>query len=119
MLEISLSLLFLIHLGFVVYLAILFGRLHNETLDSMSKLAQLGMVFNKSKTVGEAVQNIAALENELAAYKKAEGALEEELVASPGLPIGFKDEHGRVIKFMAPPDQKLLNRIPKKRWIYS
>lgn len=96
-----------------------------NAFDSMSKLAQIGMTFQKSKNVTEAVQQTVVLENELAALEAAKEALEIELAkpdqvsASKGKLTGFRMPNGRIVKFLAPPDGNLLSRIPKKDLIYE
>ena len=106
-----LALLFLTHLGFVAYMCVLFARFHQETLDTLSKIAQQGMIFQKSKNAKEAVETIAILKNE--------SSVEEELQESKGRPMGFKDQAGRFIRFMTPPDEKVLSRISKERLVYQ
>ena len=111
--------LFVLHLVFVYLIATKTVGAMDDVLDSLTKLAQLGMVSSKAKTSIEAVEAQVVLERELAVLGHAEEALEKEIEAGKGRPTGFKDRAGRVIKFMSPPDANLLSRIPKERLIYN
>ena len=111
--------LFLAHLVFVYFTASKMVVALEDSRDAMSKLAQLGMLNQKAKTALESVEAQVVLERELATLEHAEESMEKEIEANKGRPIGFKDSSGRIIKFMTPPDQNLLSRIPKERLIYN
>lgn len=122
---VALVLLFLGQGAIILILAKGVRDLVNDSLDTMSKLAQLNGIHQKSKTAGEIVENTIVLERERAALAKAERLIQEGLQdneadrTQPKKLVGFRGSNGRVIKFMAAPDNAILSRIPKKDLVYE
>lgn len=102
----------LVFLGVMFIAHMLFcGLLVYVLLFRMEKMLESKRVFEKAKTVEEAVAATAILENERKPPEPAKEPLK--------VPVGFRDQAGRVIKFMTRVDDKLLATIPKERLVYE
>ncbi len=94
----------------------------DSSLDTMSKLAQIVSIHQKAKSAPEAVEQTLGLESNLRALDRAEEAMDRDLEKKTDVakrPIGFRDQTGKIVKFLTPADDKLLSRIPKERLVYE
>lgn len=98
----------------------------DNAMDSMNKLAQLGMIHAGSKNAAEANQNVAVHENQLLDLATAKMKIEEELEEAKKPKrklVGFygKDPKGNDTRLMfeRQPSRELLAKIPESRRIYQ
>lgn len=95
----------------------------DSALDTMSKLAQIVSIHQKSRTAAEAVEQTLVLDSNLRALDRAERAADAADAAKKEppkpRPVGVKDEMGRVVRFITPIDEKHLVNIPKDRLVYE
>ena len=119
---VELCILGLLFLGQGVLLVILarMGReALNDTLDTLSKLAQVVSIHQKAPNAAKAVEAQVVLEAHQQALNDAQEAIEHEMATAGPRPIGFRDPGGRIIKFMSPPTRDMLDRIPKERLVFD
>ena len=117
-----LGMLFLGQAVFFVFVLKKAGEMLDATLDTMSKLAQIVSIHQKSRNAAEAVEQTLTLESNLRALDAAEKAMakdSEKKTDNAKRPVGFRDPGGKIVKFLTPADDKLLSRIPKDRLVYE
>lgn len=108
---------------FLFFLARMQRELVGDTLDTMSKIAQIGFIHSAAETPFDAVKATTILENEMQALEAAEGELKKEVEAprpiKKGRLVGFKGPNGQIVKFMTNPPDSFIRAIPEDRLVYQ
>lgn len=91
----------------------------DSSLDTMSKLAQIVSIHQKSRSAAEAVEQTLVLDSNLRALDRAELAMDAEKKPPAKRPTGFKDASGKIIKCAPDMMEKVMSKVPKDRLVYE